>query len=40
MVTKRQEQLLRDFEADGGETSPKSEGFFARVKEFWEDLTE
>jgi molecular chaperone DnaJ len=41
-LTKRQEELLREFEAEskGEKTSPESEGFFARVKEFWEDLTE
>jgi molecular chaperone DnaJ len=43
-LTKRQQELLREFEAagkDGGhETSPESAGFFARVKEFFEDLTE
>jgi molecular chaperone DnaJ len=36
----KQQQLLRDFEAEGGKTSPESEGFFTRVKEFWEDLTD
>jgi molecular chaperone DnaJ len=41
-LTKRQEELLREFEAEGKgkRTSPESEGFFSRVKEFWEDLTE
>ena len=41
-LTKRQQELLREFENEGkaAETSPESEGFFARVKEFWEDLTE
>jgi molecular chaperone DnaJ len=41
-LTKRQEELLREFEKEGEKhkTSPESEGFFARVKEFWEDLTE
>ncbi|MFQ5775964.1 MAG: molecular chaperone DnaJ [Kiloniellaceae bacterium] len=41
-LTKRQQELLREFEAagKGRRTSPESEGFFARVKEFWEDLTE
>jgi molecular chaperone DnaJ len=39
-LTKRQEELLREFEAAGqkDKTSPESEGFFAKVKEFWEDL--
>jgi molecular chaperone DnaJ len=41
-LTKRQKELLREFETEGKgrRTSPESEGFFARVKEFWEDLTE
>jgi molecular chaperone DnaJ len=41
-LTARQEELLREFETagKGRKTSPESEGFFARVKEFWEDLTE
>jgi molecular chaperone DnaJ len=34
--------LLREFEQAGEtrRTSPESEGFFARVKEFFEDLRE
>jgi molecular chaperone DnaJ len=41
-LTREQQDLLREFEAAGksGKTSPQSEGFFAKVKEFWEDLTE
>lgn len=41
-LTKRQKELLREFEEEGKgrKTNPESEGFFARVKEFWEDLTE
>ena len=41
-LSKQQEELLREFEAAGksGKTSPQSEGFFAKVKEFWDDLTE
>ena len=41
-LTKRQEELLREFEkaGDNGKTNPESEGFFARVKEFFEDLRE
>ena len=39
-LTKRQQELLREFEGEGGgaKTSPESEGFFARVREFWDDL--
>jgi molecular chaperone DnaJ len=41
-LTKKQQELLREFESAGksGKTSPQSEGFFTKVKEFWEDLTE
>ena len=41
-LTKRQRELLQDFEeaGKGRRTSPESEGFFTRVKEFWDDLTE
>jgi molecular chaperone DnaJ len=41
-LTKRQRELLQTFEeaGKGRRTSPESEGFFVRVKEFWEDLTE
>lgn len=41
-LTKRQQELLKEFddESKGRKTHPESEGFFARVKEFWEDLTD
>jgi molecular chaperone DnaJ len=47
-LTKEQQQKLKDFEASlkkknksgGKSTSPESEGFFARAKELWEDLTD
>jgi molecular chaperone DnaJ len=41
-LNKRQQELLREFEkeAQNGKTNPESEGFFARVKEFFEDLRE
>ncbi len=39
-LSKRQQELLREFEKSGGKKShsPESEGFFSRVKELWEDL--
>jgi molecular chaperone DnaJ len=39
-LTKKQQDLLREFEkaANPKETSPESAGFFAKVKEFWDDL--
>jgi len=41
-LTKRQQELLREFEKEGdsSRTQPESEGFFAKVKEFFEDLRE
>src|SRR3984893_4724849 len=41
-LTKRQQEMLREFEQAGEnrKTNPESEGFFARVKEFFEDLRE
>ncbi len=41
-LSKRQQELLREFEklGEGERTHPESEGFFARVKEFFEDLRE
>ena len=41
-LTKRQQELLKEFEEESEHKkhSPESHGFFARVKEFWEDLTE
>jgi molecular chaperone DnaJ len=38
-LTRRQQELLREFEQAGnGSTHPESEGFFAKVKELWEEL--
>jgi molecular chaperone DnaJ len=40
-LTKRQQELLREFEGagKGGDThSPQSSGFFAKMKELWDDL--
>lgn len=43
-LTRRQEELLREFEKEGeghaATHSPESHGFFAKVKELWKDLTE
>jgi molecular chaperone DnaJ len=41
-LTRRQQELLQEFEKEGKgrRTSPEADGFLARVKEFWEDLTE
>jgi len=40
-LNKRQKDLLKEFESLGGKkTHPKSEGFFTKVKELWEDLKE
>jgi molecular chaperone DnaJ len=40
-LTKDQRELLKKFEETGGGSvkhSPESEGFFTKVKEFWDDL--
>lgn len=39
-LTKRQQELLREFETSASpeKTSPESAGFFAKVKELWDDL--
>jgi len=41
-LTSRQKELLREFEEEGKgrKTNPQHEGFFDRVKEFWEGLTD
>ena len=37
-LTKRQKDLLKEFEEAGSKaSSPESEGFFNKVKDFWED---
>ncbi|MEO1018700.1 MAG: molecular chaperone DnaJ [Pseudomonadota bacterium] len=40
-LTKRQQELLREFDEAGGASDkhhPESEGFFAKVKELWDEL--
>ena len=38
-LTKKQQELLKEFEQGGTDKqSPQSEGFFAKVRELWEDL--
>ena len=41
-LTKRQKELLKEFDeaSSPGKTSPESEGFFSKIKEAWEDLTD
>ncbi|WP_262692416.1 molecular chaperone DnaJ [Kordiimonas aestuarii] len=40
-LTKRQRELMEEFaEESGDDVSPRSEGFFSKVKELWDDLTE
>ncbi len=40
-LTKRQQELLREFQAESRDgSSPQSEGFFAKVKEMWDGLRE
>ena len=40
-LTKRQQELLREFDKAGANVNgqqPESEGFFAKVKELWDEL--
>lgn len=38
-LSRKQKDMLREFQdSGGGNTSPRSESFFAKVKEIWEDL--
>jgi len=41
-LTRKQKEMLKEFDGAAGDkqTSPESESFFARVKEFWDDLKE
>lgn len=40
-LTKRQRELMGEFAAEGGDSvSPQSDGFFTKVKELWDDLTD
>ncbi|WP_374763138.1 molecular chaperone DnaJ [Yunchengibacter salinarum] len=40
-LNKRQKELLEEFAEQGGDkVSPRTEGFFAKVKDLWDDLTE
>ena len=41
-LTSRQKSILKEFENEGGTSkshSPKSQGFFKKIKEVWEDIT-
>ncbi len=37
-LTKRQRELLREFDKDARNNSPESEGFFAKAKAFWDGI--
>ena len=39
-LTKRQEELLAEFEQEGKDYSPESNNFFNKIKEFWETVKE
>ena len=39
-LNKKQRELLKEFQSQSGGTSPQSESFFGKVKDFWEDLKE
>ena len=41
-LTSKQKSILNDFEKEGGTSkihSPKSQGFFKKLKEVWEEIT-
>lgn len=37
-LTPRQKELLRDFERQSADNSPRTSNFFSKVKTFWEDM--
>jgi molecular chaperone DnaJ len=37
-LSKRQEELLREFESEGRNNSPENQDFFSKVKDFWEKV--
>ena len=37
-LSKRQEELLREFEDEGRNNSPENQDFFSKVKDFWESM--
>jgi molecular chaperone DnaJ len=40
-LTARQKELLEEFrETETGEECPQSSGFFSKIKEMWDDLTD
>jgi molecular chaperone DnaJ len=39
-LNKKQREILKEFEKTDGGTSPESDSFFAKMKDFWEDLKE
>lgn len=39
-LSKRQKELLREFEDEARNNSPQSEGFFSKAKAFWEGLSD
>ena len=38
-LTRRQKDLLREFDKDSGQNSPESAGFFAKAKAFWDGFS-
>lgn len=39
-LNKKQKELMKEFEKSSEGTSPEADGFFSRMKDFWEDLKE
>ncbi len=38
-LTRRQRELLKEFDKDSRHNSPESEGFFAKAKAFWDSFS-
>ncbi|HMT14831.1 MAG TPA: molecular chaperone DnaJ, partial [Aestuariivirga sp.] len=38
-LTRRQRELLREFEKDAHHNSPESDGFFAKARAFWDGFS-
>ncbi|MGG7567465.1 molecular chaperone DnaJ [Rhodovulum sp. DZ06] len=38
-LTARQKELLKEFEAEARDNSPRHQDFFSKVKSFWDDMT-
>ncbi|MEM7424119.1 MAG: molecular chaperone DnaJ, partial [Pseudomonadota bacterium] len=37
-LTRRQEELLQEFESEGRNNSPENQDFFSKVRDFWDRM--